>query len=74
MTRALLAQNSAYHGFSPLGNSLKADFLEKRLPMSNLLAEVGNTLRVHHYAMKTEKSYVLWIRSLVLFHEKESMG
>ena len=42
--------------------------------MSNLLDEVRNTLRVHHYAMKTEKSYVRWIRGFVLFHKKESMG
>lgn len=42
--------------------------------MSNLLDEIGNTLRVHHYAMKTEKSYVQWIRDLVLFLKKESMG
>jgi hypothetical protein len=42
--------------------------------MSNLLDEVRNTLRVRHYAMKTEKSYVRWIRGFVLFHKKESMG
>jgi hypothetical protein len=42
--------------------------------MSNLLDEVRNTLRVHLYAMKTEKSYVQWIRGFVLFHKKESMG
>jgi hypothetical protein len=24
--------------------------------------------------MKTEKSYVQWIRGFVLFHKKESMG
>ncbi len=34
--------------------------------MSKLLDEVRNTLRVHHYAMKSEKSNVLLIRSLVL--------
>ncbi len=38
--------------------------------MSKLLEEVRNTLRVHHYAMKTEKSYVQWIRRFILFHEK----
>jgi hypothetical protein len=42
--------------------------------MSNLLDEARNTLRVHHYAMKTEKSYVQWKRGFVLFHKKESMG
>ena len=68
MTRALLTQNGVNHGFSPLGNSHKLIFLKKRSPMSNLLDEVRNTLRVHHYAMKTEKSYVQWIRGFVLFH------
>ena len=29
--------------------------------MSKLLDEVRSTLRVHHYAMKTENSYVQWI-------------
>jgi hypothetical protein len=29
--------------------------------MSKLLDEVRNILRVHHYAMKTEKSDVQWI-------------
>ena len=38
--------------------------------MSKLLDEVRNTLRVHHYAMKTDKSYVQWIKRFVLFHKK----
>ena len=38
--------------------------------MSKLLDEVRNTLRVHHYALKTEKSYVQWIRRFILFHKK----
>ena len=38
--------------------------------MSKLLDEVRNTLRVHHYAMKTEKSYVQWIKRFILFHRK----
>ncbi len=42
--------------------------------MSKLLDEVKNTLRVHRYAMKTEKSYVFWARSLVLFHKKGING
>ena len=39
--------------------------------MSQLLYEVRNTLRVHHYAMKTEKSYVQWIKRFILFHNKQ---
>ena len=38
--------------------------------MSKLLDEVRNTLRVHHYAMKTAKSYVQWIKRFILFHKK----
>ena len=38
--------------------------------MSKLLDEVRDTLRVHHYAMKTEKSYVQWIKRFILFHKK----
>jgi len=38
--------------------------------MSKLLDEVRNTMRVHHYAMKTEKSYVQWIKRFILFHLK----
>ena len=38
--------------------------------MSKLLIQVKNQLRVHHYAMKTEKSYVQWIRRFILFHKK----
>jgi len=38
--------------------------------MSKLLDEVSNTMRVHHYAMKTEKSYVQWIKRFIVFHEK----
>lgn len=38
--------------------------------MSKLLDEVRDTLRVHHYAMKTEKSYAQWIKRFILFHKK----
>ncbi len=31
--------------------------------MSKLLSDVRNKLRVHHYALKTEKTYVQWINS-----------
>ena len=38
--------------------------------MSKLLIQVKNQLRVHHYAMKTEKSYVQWIKRFILFHKR----
>lgn len=37
--------------------------------MSKLLNQVRNTLRVHHYAMKTEKAYVHWIKRYIYFHK-----
>jgi len=38
--------------------------------MSKLLDEIRNTLRVHHYAVKTEKAYVQWVKRFILFHKK----
>ena len=38
--------------------------------MSKLLNNVRNTLRVHHYALKTEKTYLQWIKRFILFHDK----
>ncbi len=38
--------------------------------MSKLLNDVRNKLRVHHYALKTEKTYVQWIKRFILFHNK----
>lgn len=38
--------------------------------MSKLLNDVRNKLRVQHYALKTEKTYVQWIKRFILFHNK----
>ncbi|MCG9889796.1 MAG: integron integrase [Thermosynechococcaceae cyanobacterium MS004] len=35
-----------------------------------LLDQVRDTLRVKHYAYRTEESYVQWIRRFILFHNK----
>ena len=35
-----------------------------------LLDRVRDVLRVKHYAISTEKTYVSWIRRLMLFHDK----
>lgn len=40
--------------------------------MSKLLDEVRDTLRVHHYAMKTEKPYAQWIKRFILLHKKKT--
>lgn len=37
---------------------------------SPFLESVRETLRVRHYSLRTEKSYLHWIRRFILFHEK----
>ncbi len=36
----------------------------------DLLQQVRNVIRVKHYALNTEKSYVSWIKRFILFHKK----
>jgi hypothetical protein len=36
-----------------------------------LLDQVRDVLRVKHYAYKTEKTCVFWIRRFILFHDKK---
>jgi hypothetical protein len=38
--------------------------------MPKLLDQVRLTLRARHYSIRTERSYVSWIRDFILFHEK----
>ena len=35
-----------------------------------LLEQVSDVLQVKHYSYQTEKSYLLWIRQYILFHNK----
>ncbi len=35
-----------------------------------LMEQVRETLRVHHYSLRTEQSYVQWIKRFILFHGK----
>jgi site-specific recombinase XerD len=35
-----------------------------------LMDRVRDTLRVHHYSLRTEQSYVQWIKRFILFHGK----
>ena len=37
-----------------------------------LMVEVQAVLRLHHYAIRTERSYLAWIRRYVLFHGMKS--
>jgi hypothetical protein len=36
-----------------------------------LLEQVRDVLRVKHYAYRTEKTYIFWIRRYILFHGKK---
>ena len=35
-----------------------------------LLDQVREAIRVRHYSIRTEKSYISWIRQYILFHDK----
>ena len=35
-----------------------------------LLDQLHEALRVKHYSLRTEKSYILWVRRFILFHNK----
>ena len=35
-----------------------------------LLAQVGEVLWIKHYSIRTEESYVDWIKRFILFHQK----
>ena len=44
---------------------------------SPFIESVRNELRVRHYSLQTEKTYLYWIKSFILFNEKqhpEKMG
>jgi len=36
-----------------------------------LLDRVRDTLRVHHYSLRTEKAYIQWIKRFIYFHNKQ---
>ena len=40
-------------------------------PRKKLLDQVREVIRVKHYALSTEKTYVSWIRRYILFHGKK---
>src|SRR6266511_3842462 len=45
---------------------------DSRNPQPKLLDEVRQVLRLHHYAIHTERSYVEWIVRFVRFHGMRS--
>lgn len=44
--------------------------MEDRKRSSRLLDRVRDAIRVRHYSIRTESTYVAWIRRFVLFHDK----
>ena len=42
--------------------------MEGQAQAARLLVPVGNVLRLHHYSIHTERSYVDWIKRYVHFH------
>ena len=51
--------NNKYNEFN-LNNMDKAP--------KKLLEQVRDTLRLKHYSIRTEKSYISWIKRYILFH------
>ena len=39
-------------------------------PPPTLLAAVRESVRMHHYSLRTERAYVLWIRRFIAFHDR----
>jgi len=42
-----------------------------------LLVRVRDAIRIRHYSLRTEQSYIHWVRRFILFHNKrhpEEMG
>jgi len=41
-------------------------------PEPRLLEQVRNVMRLHHYSIHTERSYVDWIKRFINFHHMRS--
>ncbi len=44
--------------------------MESKKQASPFLEEVRQLMRVQHYAIRTEQSYIEWIKRFILFHGK----
>jgi site-specific recombinase XerD len=44
------------------------------MPAPKLLDQVRTVIRVKHFSLSTERSYVGWIRRFILFHHKRHPG
>jgi hypothetical protein len=46
--------------------------MESQAQAPKLLDQVRNVLRLHHYSIHTERSYIDWIKRYVHFHQMKS--
>ncbi|MCC6299080.1 MAG: integron integrase [Anaerolineales bacterium] len=44
--------------------------MENRPQSKKLLEQVSDAIRIKHYSLRTEKTYIEWIRRFILFHNK----
>lgn len=44
--------------------------MESEPPPKKLLDQLRDTIRLKHYAYRTEETYVQWVRRYILFHHK----
>jgi len=44
--------------------------MEIQKPPRKLLDQVGDAIRMKHYSLRTEKTYIEWIRRYIIFHKK----
>ena len=46
--------------------------MESQGPTPRLLDQVRSIMRLHHYSIHTERSYLDWIKRYVLFHRMQT--
>ena len=44
--------------------------MQNEKPPRKLLDQVSDAIRTKHYSLRTEKTYIEWIRRYILFHKK----
>ena len=44
--------------------------MQNEKPPRKLLDQVSDAIRIKHYSLRTEKTYIEWIRRYILFHQK----
>ena len=43
---------------------------QQNQPPKKLLDQLSETLRTKHYSLRTEQTYIAWVRRYILFHDK----